>query len=598
MTSKKRPKNRAPHRTSTRKPSSVPPRLAAVPGEDELPELDLLAGLDDALRQPHPFALLAQASSIMAALDERQKGHPAARADPEELGISLTELCDSFMDVGLRQTDALLKVIEAMTPDELLAERIRRSVAERKLPIPGWTLRLEQAEPHRIVEMLHVLRDGDNVCIGVHLPNDRELSIMIYIDHNLGTVVKDAFVLDLPVEDVIARWAEIDNSDDTEIRELSFADARTRITEATFKGSITFPPFETETWPACRPLVEWIVSKLPEGGKEYERPEWSAKQLAELTDDFFDSEFGRRLDDDDHRSLLESILWFGTDYGPGDPLRWSPVSAEIVLGWMPRKVVGPVDFLTKTPDLLRAFVRFSHAARGISADLTLQTLAAVDEFESDFHGAIRSQPQDAEAILEQLVSGGGPRLGVENGWLSGGLITDEDLLTNFALAMVGSRRALDEIDTIPLPNEPFDWDGLPSDIHDKVGEVVTLVDGCSDEFFDVEFRTACRRFVHRVATADPAVFRGKARAHTTAAAVCVIIGRANDFFLGDPGEVRVKDITARLGVGPNVAARADPMLRAIGADEFAGGRELGDAALLLADTRELVIRFRDQHDVT
>ena len=596
MTSKKRPKNRAPHRMSTRKPASGPPRAVPTSVDEELPELDLLAGLDDALRQPHPLALLMQASTIMAALDDRQKQHPAATADSEELGISLVELCETFMGAGMPQTDALLKVIEAMTPDELLAERIRRSVAERKLPIPGWTRRLDQAEPYRIVEMLHILRDGDNICIGVHLPNDRELSVMIYIDHNLGTVVKDAFVLDLPITDVISRWAEVGDSEDTEIRDLDFADARAKITSAISTGSITYPPFETDTWPACRPLVEWIMAKLPASGKDYERPVWRDTQLAELADDFFASEFGRRLDDDHHRSLLESILWFGTDYGPGDPLRWSPVSVEIVLGWMPRKVIAPVDFLTQAPDLLRAFVRFCHGERGISADLTRQTLTAVDEFESGFHGAIRSQPQDADAILEQLV--GGLSAGTEGGWLYDGLITDEDLLGNFAVTMVGSRRALGEIDAIALPNEPFDWAGLPSDIHDKVAEVVTLVDGCSDEFFDIEFRTACRRFVHRVATADPAVFRGKARAHTSAAAVCVIIGRANDFFLGEPGEVRVKDVTARLGVGPNVAGRADPMLRAIGADEFAGGRELGDAAFLMAHTRELVIRFRDQYDVT
>jgi hypothetical protein len=29
---------------------------------------------------------------------------------------------------------------------------------------------------------------------------------------------------------------------------------------------MTFPPCETDTWPPCRPLVEWMTSLLPDGG--------------------------------------------------------------------------------------------------------------------------------------------------------------------------------------------------------------------------------------------------------------------------------------------------------------------------------------------
>ncbi|QGK48821.1 hypothetical protein [Mycobacterium intracellulare] len=80
------------------------------------------------------------------------------------------------------------------------------------------------------------------------------------------------------------------------------------------------------------------------------------------TDRFFTSPDGARLDDPDRRDLLESLLWYGTDYGPGDPLRWSPVRVEILLDdWIPRKIVAPVRYLAKAPELLRAFIRFAHA---------------------------------------------------------------------------------------------------------------------------------------------------------------------------------------------------------------------------------------------
>ena len=143
-------------------------------------------------------------------------------------------------------------------------------------------------------------------------------------------------------------------------------ESRKRITEAIEAGAITFPPFETESWPACRPLVEWITSLLPAGGEGYQRPEWNAEDTDGLTDRFLASPFAAGVADPDHQLLLDNILWFGTDYGPGDPLRWSPVSVEILLGdWIPRKIVADAAHLSKAPELLRAFVQFCHAERGI-----------------------------------------------------------------------------------------------------------------------------------------------------------------------------------------------------------------------------------------
>jgi hypothetical protein len=131
------------------------------------------------------------------------------------------------------------------------------------------------------------------------------------------------------------------------------------------------------------------------------RPEWSAAAKRELADRFLASDFGSAMDDEDHRGLLGNLLWFGTDYGPGDPLRWSPVAVEILMiDWIPRKIIAPAELLAKAPDLLRAFIRFGHAERGIRADLTSATLAAVDKYEPDYQRIIRSdRPQGPAALL-------------------------------------------------------------------------------------------------------------------------------------------------------------------------------------------------------
>jgi hypothetical protein len=189
-----------------------------------------------------------------------------------------------------------------------------------------------------------------------------------------------------------------------EARDLDAADARARITEAIKLGAISFPPCESDSWPACRPLVEWLTAMLPEGGSGYQRPEWDDAALAER---FLAAPSGAGFDDPDHRGLLDSLLWFGTGYGPGDPLRWSPTAVEILLvDWIPRKIVAEADYLAKAPDVLRAFIRFCHRERGIRAELTTQTLAAVDEYEPGYQKLIRSPRPQGPAAMGPLTAGG------------------------------------------------------------------------------------------------------------------------------------------------------------------------------------------------
>lgn len=288
-----------------------------------------------------------------------------------------------------------------------MSERIRRELSSRSHALPAWIYSLEEVAPYRAVEMVHVLGDGDDVMIGVRLPGGKELTITVYIDHNLGSVVKDAFVVPEPLADLVAFTNEQfgDDAVDVTWNDLPLADARVRVTEAIERGAITFPPYESESWPACRPLVEWIVRLLPQGGRGYDRPEWDEHAQEELGKRFLASSFATELHaDEDYAELLESLLWFGCDYGPGDPLHWSPVAVEILLAdWIPRKIVAPVAVLEKAPKLLRSFISFAHEERGIRAGLTDETLRAVDRWEPGYQEAIRSdRPQGPMAILDAM----------------------------------------------------------------------------------------------------------------------------------------------------------------------------------------------------
>jgi hypothetical protein len=467
-------------------------------------------------------------------------------------------------------------------------------VTARGSVLPRWLLDLDQAQPvERAVRRGHVLGDADNLTFGVRLPGGFELSVVALVDHNLGTLVKDALVVPDRLDDLVPKLrAAVDDTDVT-LTDVDPADVRAMMTEAIDLGAITVPPIQTDSWPASRPFVRWVLGLMPPGGTGWVRPEWPDDARAALVDRFLTSPFGAGLDDGDSRGLLDDLLWFGTDYGPGDPLRWSPASVEILLAdWIPRKIVADVDYLAKAPDLLRAFIRFAHTERGIRAELTADTLAAVDEEEPEYQRTIRSpRPQGPQALLAAI----------------GALDPDDVLAMQHELTAeldglalqslhraVGGPEALAHLDADPLPDEPFDWRQVPDDVRGPVGGVLDLVDRCCDELLDVELRTAARRLLARLAATAPRLLAG--RPDMTAAAACWMVGHANRVF--DRGSPAVKDLMRCVGVGASSpSSRAQPLLRALGVDPTYWAYEsaaLGSPDHLTGSMRARIIADRDR----
>lgn len=548
--------------------------------------MDVIAA---ALAHDDPFPLLSLASTLLSAFQDRP-----SLARSRELSLPpRDEVLQTFFDAPLVETSALLAAIAGLAGDEMLRHRVRREIGSRAHALPRWLLALDEAEPvDGVFEMRHVLGDGENLVVGVRLPGGSELCAAVYVDHNLGTLVKDAYVVPGSLPELVEQMRATADDPDTTVTELDPADARARITEAIELAAITVPPLETDTWPACRPLVEWAVGLLPAGGTGYVRPEWPDVDREALADRFFASPFGAGLDDADRRGLLDSLLWFGTDYGPGDPLRWSPAAVEILLtDWIPRKIVADVPYLAQAPSLLRAFIRFCHAERGIRATLTAETLAAVDEWEPEYQEVIRSpRPQGPWALLERMAAldPDGPWAAADDGR------SGADPLDGVAAA-VGGHAALDALDDKPLPDESFDWDRVPHDIRPRVSEVLRLVDHCCAELLDLELRTAARRLLARVAAADPALFLRRGRPEGTAAAVCWIVATANHLFRDR--RLTVKQLTSCIGATGSPSSSAKALLVAIGVDPEGyayGDGHLGSPDYLTGDHRAGMVAVRER----
>jgi len=564
---------------------------------------ELLSALRHGVRSDEPLDLLLTVSSIICATDY---GRPQLPGD-DTPAVPLADLIESFIGVDCAETTAALSVMRVLLGKHELTHAIQQELTRRRQPMPPWLQELDQARPlPRVASLTDVLGDGYNYLIGLELKDGRQLTAIVYVDVNLGRAVKDAFVIPESLDVAIDHFRSIGLEEGQSFGDVDPASARAHVEQAIKFGNHMFPPLESDSWPMCQPLIEWMVRHYPEGGVAPDHREWTNRELKRITKDFLASDEAQHLSDPDHADLVDPLLWYATGWSGGDPYRWSPVRVEMLLAdWFPRKVMADADYLSKLPVVLRAYIRYCHRRADIPASRTQETLLAVDEWEPGYQRTIRSDRlQGAQALLAGLLPHISPDLGdfddldeldVPGGVLDPALWTQEEfgsyMLSRLDLH-VGGRTVLMDLDTDPLPDEAFSWTGIPDDIRPSVEVVLTECDRVANERMGVELRTSMRRLLSRIAVADPAIFRRKASLQRGAAAVAWLAYRAND-----DGSLQTQELLAAFDVTGSVSQRAEPMLRAIGVNPHTryGSPYLGAADLLTSTARSQLIIRRDRY---
>ncbi len=279
MPKKKHGRGRGRGRQPQRRQLQSAPTRSGHGAEDQA----LFQNLRRALRSGEPLALLAVVSGLLEVTDSRNRD-PFA---PDEQRAGLDDLVGSFIGTPYAETTATLTAIRALVADEVLAARTGRELETRRHPMPDWLKVLDQARLVRDVWfMTHVLGDGDDFLIGVTLPSGHALSALVYVDHNMGTVVKDAFVVPEPLEDLAIKMGTLIEDPDQSLTRTDPATARAVVEAAIDSGSRLYPPLTSDSWPMCRPLVEWMLRMLPTGGVAPGWREWSAEERALIADTF------------------------------------------------------------------------------------------------------------------------------------------------------------------------------------------------------------------------------------------------------------------------------------------------------------------------
>jgi hypothetical protein len=562
-----------------------------------------------ALHSPGPLRLLELVSTMLSLVDPRD-ADPFARDQPARSTID--DLLRPFRGAARTETTAVLAVIAELTPDPHLQADLRNVVAARDHRLPAWLRSLGDTSVTGAVEMVHVLGDGDDVIVGVRVPPDHELTAIVFIDHNLGSVAKDGFIVPEGLAAMVDQMRRLNDDPDTEWRTLDLADARAWLVDGIDSGACTWPRFESETWPSCRPLVEWISRLLPTGGTGRVWREWTDDERDALAAAFLASPVGARHDSAADREMLDALLWYGTDYGTGDPLRWSPVSVEIVLAdWIARKIVAPRRTLGRGPDVLRDLIRYGHAELGIRRALTDETLAAVDHWQPGYEALISddTRPQGVDALFEAVGwrdrdrDGVVPAVGAADDGIDAldsheywaGLDAEvAGIMLDRLSTQAGGRDALFALTEDPLPEEPWPLPpAVPEDIAPAVSEVAALCGDWLRGLPDPELGAACRQLLARVVRGDPDIFRRRASMQGTAAALCWAVGQAHDLF--SAGGLRVKDLATHFGVSGSPASRARTLLRAAGLPQEPYGPVRLAPEMLTSSQRKRLIAARERY---
>jgi hypothetical protein len=293
---------------------------------------------------------------------------------------------------GLGGPDALavLRALAAVgeQPYASLAREASDRLARTGAVEPPWADALGRARPVAALLMCEDdgFDDGMSVMVEFATPGAEPHTLGIYIDHNMGGLVKDVFLAG-PLASVREQFRSRGADQQLlQLRELDLAEARARVESALEVLDQTFDPPVNEDVRPLRALMRARMRTLPEGGAgPDEDREVTSEERAQLLAEFLDSPEGQHWrGDEDAEDAAELAIDFGAGYNHGGPLRWSPVVVEIFMtDWLARKVTREPQFFERVPDVLRDWVEFAGHRRGVPAAALREAVAAVRRYRKE-----------------------------------------------------------------------------------------------------------------------------------------------------------------------------------------------------------------------
>ncbi|MFN0089691.1 MAG: DUF6398 domain-containing protein [Acidimicrobiales bacterium] len=452
------------------RPRHWPPQPPSAELDDRL--APILASARRLLDAPDPLEAELLASLICLAAPELDEEYGRLDA-PSALEIMIHGLARSPSAPALAILLGLAAVADE--PYAAAAAEGAERLQEQGVPPPAWLEDAGRAEVVGCWLVSHPLGDGENVLLGCRYPSGAEHTVLAYIDHNGGSLVKDAFVGG-PAAELVEDFRRLAAEEpDTAVEPLSPASAAARLRSGLAVTDLGLPAVETDSYPDVRALLDARLRTLP-AGMAPAPARLAPAERDELVAEFLAAEGRAWAAHGDGAAIAWELLRFRCDDGDGRALRWSPAVVELLLTeWFFRAVPADAAFYALTPSVLRDWIRFAGRRSGLAARHVQATLAAVDRFEPQFLTELRRPPawRQEMALL--------------------------DLLRERGMAPTPERA--------PTAERPFDWTGIRGELHERVERIVGACDQACDRALDGEYKNLARALVARLARQRPSPLR-------------------------------------------------------------------------------------------
>ena len=355
---------------------------------------DLTRSLREALADDHPLPFLAQAASLTQALGPHAGADAPESPDPETV-------LSAFVGSGDRTMQAMAYAIARLAGDHHLQAEVDQRLGSEIAQLPTWLQRLDRIRPTSALQAIDPTFAGANIAVGADL-DGHQLTMVGFIDFDLGSALTDAYLLDAPPEEYAQMWSLMGATSSQD--PIDPADARARWEAATLIGDRTEPPYETDSWPVCRPIVELLLNTLPTGGADFAAFDLSEAERRLLISTVAASEqLGSLRTDPDLETVVDLLLDFRNEHN--DPLLWSSKAVEIFLShYAPRRLMAPREFMIKFPPVLRAVISAGLRIRNLPEEEFAEALDAVDDYGPAFEAALDQRDRIAQGEDERAAA--------------------------------------------------------------------------------------------------------------------------------------------------------------------------------------------------
>ncbi len=160
-------------------------------------------------------------------------------------------------------------VMAELHPDPERAGALAAEVKASSETLPTWLAKLDKARVGRVYE---IIGDWllDKFAIEL-LPVDADaMTIVVRIDHRLGTIVTDAELMDTDPVGLLRATTIFGDAHPPMVRPVSPATVRAYIEQALVAPRPPLGVGATTGWEPLRPLLSWVVARMPAGGEGYD----------------------------------------------------------------------------------------------------------------------------------------------------------------------------------------------------------------------------------------------------------------------------------------------------------------------------------------